>query len=180
MHHLLSCWTATLLANFGLTFWTLPVRAAERVGTYDSRVVAYACFWEPGKQAARSGLINEGRAAKDRGDTFRFREVEKQIKAEQKALHLQVFSTAPCPDALALLADRVATVRRDAGVARLVSRWDETALREIPAADRIDVTEALVRELPLTEKQRAVMREIAAKAPLSLWKARVLVAVGKL
>lgn len=161
-------------------FLLLPARAAAAVGTYDSRVVAYACFWETGNQASLQALLQEGRVARDRGDTRRHREIEKEIKARQKALHLQVFSTAPCPGALAALGSRVDAVCREAGVTRLVSRWDADGLKGVPAAERIDVTTLLVRDLPLTEKQRTVMRELAAKEPLPLWKARALAAFGQL
>lgn len=149
-------------------------RAGERIGVYDSRLVAYACFMEPEHQAALRARMAEGKAAKERGDTARYEELEKQIVAEQRALHLQVFSTAPVPDALAKLQDRAAAVEREAGVARLVSKWDGDALRGVPEADRVDVTDLLVRDCPLSEAQRKTMREIAAKEPMPLWRAKLL------
>jgi hypothetical protein len=171
---------AALLATLGFALSVLPASAAELVGVYDSRVIAYACFGGPGHQATFTALMQEGRAAKDRGDAARFKEIDRKMKAEQKSIHLQVFSTAPCPDALATLSDRVETVRRETGITRLVSKWDKDALKHVPAAERIDVTESLVHDLPLTEKQRTVMREIAAKEPLPLWKAKALAAIGRL
>lgn len=152
----------------------LQARAAERVGVYDSRLVAYACFMEPENQAALRARMAEGRAAKEHGDTARYEELEKQIAAEQRTLHLQVFSTAPAPDALAKLADRAAAVKREAGVSRLVSKWDDDALRGVPEAGRVDVTDLLVRDCPLSEAQRKTMQEIAAKEPLPLWRAKLL------
>jgi hypothetical protein len=45
---------------------------------------------------------------------------------------------------------------------------------------RVDVTDALVRDLGLTTKQQKVAQEIAAKPPLPLAEARRLAAAGKL
>lgn len=146
--------------------------AAERVGVYDSRVVAYAHFWRPDRQAELSRQMAEGRAAKERGDTARFRELEKQIKATQEALHLQVFSTAPIPDVMARLRDQIPAIAREAGVQRLVSIWDEEALREVAEANRVDVTDLLVRDIPLNQKQLEIMKQIRKKKPVPLAKAR--------
>jgi len=156
------------------------VAAAERVGVYDSRIVAYACFNTPENRAATRARVAEAKAAQARGDTARFRTLEQEIKAEQKRLHLQVFSTAPVPDALAQLGAHVEVVWREAGVTRLESKWDHDALRSVPAADRVDVTDALVRDLPLNDKQRQTMRELATKKPLPLWQAKLLTLFGGL
>lgn len=154
--------------------------AAERVGVYDSRVVAYAHFLRPEHQARLRSLAAEGREAKVANDRGRLRAVERELQAHQRVVHLQVFSTAPCPEALAALGDRVGAVRSEAGVTRLASRWDEDALRGVAAADRVDVTEALVRDLPLTEKQRREVLEIMSAKPLPLWQARALAWFGRL
>ncbi|MBX3737005.1 MAG: hypothetical protein KF715_09970 [Candidatus Didemnitutus sp.] len=151
-----------------------------KVGVYDSRVVAYAHFFQPAHQEPLQRLIADAKAAKAAGDMARFRELEKQIVADQRAMHLQVFSTAPIAETLAAMPERVAEVEREAGVARLVSKWDEEALRGVAAADRVDVTELLVRDCVLNEKQRQTMQEIAAQPPLPLAKAREMDAAGKL
>ncbi len=169
-----------VLAGLTALTLTLVARAGERVGVYDSRVLAYACFNTPEHLSALRSRIAEGQAAQARGDHARYRAIADEMKAEQTRTHLQVFSTAPAPEALAALGARVEEVCREAGVARLVSRWDEAALRGVPTTDRVDVTEALVRHLPLNAKQRQVARELATKAPLPLEEARRLAAAGKL
>lgn len=168
----LLCTAATCLA--------LAARAAERVGIYDSRALAYACFNSPEHLAALRARMTEAKAAKARGDEARYHALAEEMQAEQKRSHLQVFSTAPVPEALAELQPQIAAVQRELGVTRLVSKWDEAALRAVPAADRVDVTEALLRDLPLNEKQRTVLRELLAKEPLPLWKAKALALAGKL
>lgn len=151
-----------------------------KIGVYDSRLVAYAHFLQPAQQAATKGMITEARAAKAAGDTARFTELEKKIVAGQREMHLQVFSTAPISETLAAMQDRVAEAQREAGVDRLVSKWDEEALRGVAAADRVDVTDLLVRGCKLDDKQQKTLRELAAKEPLPLAKAKELAAAGKL
>lgn len=154
--------------------------AAERVGVYDSRILAYACFNTPENLAATRAQVAEAKAAQGRGETDRFRTLERQIKADQKRVHLQVFSTAPVPEALAQLAPRLEVVRRETSVTRVISKWDDDALRSVPAADRVDITDALVRDLPLNDNQRATMRELATKKPLPLWQAKLVTLFGGL
>lgn len=152
--------------------------APERVGTYDSRVVAYACFWDPPHQAALKARQAEGQAAKERGDEARLSALERELAADQRRFHLQVFSNAPIPEHLARLQPRVDAVCRDAGVSRLVSRWDRKALAAVPLEQQVDVTAELIRGIPLTPKQRKVTEELARKDPLPLWLAKVLTAFG--
>lgn len=152
--------------------------AAERVGVYDSRMLAYACFNTPENLAATRAQVAEAKAAQERGETERFEALKRQINADQRRVHLQVFSTAPVPDVLAQLAPRLEVVQREMGVTRVVSKWDDDALRGVPDADRIDITDALVRDLPLNEKQRTTMRELATKKPLPLWLAKLVMLFG--
>lgn len=170
----------TLIAVAEVLAIPVATRASERVGVYDSRVLAYACFNTPGHLAELSARQAEGRAAKTRGDTARFRTIAQEMEAEQRRAHLQVFSTAPIPEALAALKDRIATVQKETGVVRLVSKWDEESLRAVSLADRVDVTDELIRDLPLNAKQREVAREIAKTEPLPLAKAEALARAGKL
>lgn len=168
-----------LLAGLTAALAALPA-AAECIGVYDSRVVAYAHFLRPEHQDHLRSLAAEGRQARERGDGERERAIAREMQAHQRVIHLQVFSTAPCPEALAALGERVEAVRREAGVDRLASRWDDDALRGVAAADRRDVTEALIRDLPLTPKQRRDALELATKRPLPLWQAKALAWFGRL
>lgn len=172
--------TRGAVATLAMLAALVTTRAGERVGVYDSRVVAYAVFWEPAHQTELRARMAEGKAAKERGAEARYEELKRQLTAEQKALHLQVFSTAPAPEAMTHLRERAAAVEREAGVTRLVSKWDEDALRGIAEADRVDVTELLVRDCPLTEAQRKVMHTIAEKPPMPLWQAKLLTLFGKM
>ena len=58
---------------------------SERVGIYDSRVIAYACFWSTPQRQLRDTLIAEAKAAKSAGDTARFHELGAQLSAAQAA-----------------------------------------------------------------------------------------------
>lgn len=164
----------------GALFVTAAVHAGEKVGVYDSRLVAYAHFWKPERQAQLKQLIADGKAAKAAHDDARFREINQRLTADQNRMHLQVFSTAPIPELMATLEARVGEIQRDTGVSRVVSKWDEAALGGVAAADRLDVTEQLVRDCPLDEKQRKTMAEIGRKEPLPLAQAEELAKAGKL
>ena len=154
--------------------------APERIGIYDSRAIAYAHFWSDSHQRQLTALAKDARQARSSGDTNRFAELQAELKGEQERNHLQVFSTAPVDEVLAGMSNHLALVQRETSVTRLVSKWDEPALKQVPRATRIDVTDRLLDNFKLTEKQMKVVADLRKKPPLPLEKARQLVREGKL
>ena len=160
----------------------LAKTVAPRVGVYDSRIVAFAHFWSDGTSKPRNELIAQARAAKAAGDTARFKELSQALNADQNRSHLQVFSTAPADEAMAALKDKVPTMQKELDVTRLVSKWDESALKDIPEANRVDATDRLVRELlpAPTDKQQKTIAAMKPTQPLPLEQARKMLQEGKL
>lgn len=150
-------------------------RAAERVGTYDSRVVAFAAFWDEAHQSRLKALTAEARAAKTQGDNARYQSLARQLSAHQDELHLQVFSTAPIDHVLTDLGDRLPALLRAAGVRRVVSQWDEAALAGVPTTDRLDVTVRLVQEFKVPEAKLRQLEQMKTVKPLPLERARQMV-----
>jgi hypothetical protein len=165
------------LALLGVIFLFLArgsASAAERVGTYDSRLVAFAAFWDEAHQTRLQSRVREAREAKERGDPALHQSLAKELSALQHALHMQVFSTAPVDDVLAGLSDRLPALLRDAGVSRLVSQWDEPALAGVPAADRVDVTDRLLQEFHLPAARLKHLEQLRTVKPLPLEQARLM------
>lgn len=152
----------------------------EWIGLYDSRAVAYAHFWSEPHQREISALVKSAREARASGQTERYQELNARLKREQERNHLQVFSTAPVDDLLAAMKDRMTHIQKEAGVARLVSKWDSKTLAENQGAQRVDVTDRIVRVFKLTEKQMKMVGEIQKTRPLPLDKAEKLMREGKL
>ncbi len=154
--------------------------SAAKVGVYDSRVVAFAQFWsEPYQQKLRE-RNKEAQQAKAAGETARFNELAAAMKKEQEQNHLRVFSTAPADDVLDEMKERVEAIKQEAGVAQLVSKWDAKALKEYKPAQQVDLTDSLLREFKLNEKQLKVVADMRKKEPLPLGKAEELIREGKL
>ena len=173
---------AAMLA-FTVARATEPAKGvAPRVGVYDSRIVAFAHFWSDGASKPRNELIAQARAAKAAGDTARFKELSQALNADQNRSHLQVFSTAPADEAMAALKDKLSTIQKELDVTRLVSKWDESALKDIPEANRIDATDRLVRELlpAPTDKQQKTIAAMKPTQPLPLDQAKKMAQEGKL
>ena len=153
---------------------------AGRVGVYDSRVIAYADFWTEAHQMKINDLVQSARKAKAAGDKEKSKAVEAALKTERERNHLQVFSTAPVDDILGRMPEQVATIQKEMNVLRLVSKWDEKALQKVPRRQQIDVTDRLLQEFKLTEKQQKVVVDVRRKKPLPLEKAEELMREGKL
>ena len=102
------------------------------------------------------------------------------MKKRQEKNHLQVFSTAPVDDVLATIKDRVELVQKQAGVSRLISKWDEAGLKPFKSAEKVDVTDPLLGAFKLDEKQLKVVSDIRKHDPLPLAKAKQMLREGKL
>jgi hypothetical protein len=158
-----------------------PVPAPVRIGVYDSRAVAYAHFWsEPYQKTLRERMI-AAKAAKEAGDTVKYKEYETVVRAEQEQNHRQVFSVAPATEAIAAIKGRLPEIQKEAGVTAIVSKWDENALREYKSAEKVDLTDRLVREfIQPTEKQLKTISSIQKSKPLSLEKCDELIRKGEI
>jgi len=171
-----------ILASSALPAAEAPKNVSGPIGTYDSRLLAYAHFWSAPACRDRDALIEEARTAKAASNTLRFQELNERLVAAQKQAHLQIFSTAPADEAAAVLHDKLPALRRELGVENIVSIWDDAALAGAAATDRFDVTDRLVRELlpNPNPSQLKVMAGIRKTKPLALAEATKLADEGKL
>jgi hypothetical protein len=163
---------ASLLVTLSLC--SVHMRAAEtkvvpeRIGIYDSRLVAYAHFWTEANQRELNKKAKAAKDAKTAGQTARSEEISTALKKEQERIHRQVFSTAPVDDVLAHIKTRLPEIQKEAGVSKLVSKWDEATLKQHSKAQRVDVTDLLVREFKPGEKQLKVIADLKTKKPMRL------------
>lgn len=177
----ISVLAVVLMSLLAMTLRATDTNAApERIGIYDSRALAYANFWSEMQQRRIKDLVKTAKEAKAAGQTERFKELDAGLKNEREKNHLQVFSTAPVDELLAGMKERVALVQQEAGVSRLVSKWDEAALKEHKRAEKVEVTDLLLREFTLNEKQRKVVEDLRKQKPLPIKKAEELMRKGDL
>jgi hypothetical protein len=145
--------------------------ALTRIGIYDSRAVAYAWFWSGKHQSQLTKLMQDARAAKAAGDTNRFKEFDAKLRRHQDEMEREVFGTAPPTVALDELKDRLPEIQKAAGVAAIVSKWNDTALKKYSDAEKVDVSDRLVREfITSTPQQQKVLSEMQRQKPLPLEK----------
>ena len=142
--------------------------SGQRIGIYDSRVVAYAHFWTPEHQQQLKEKTSAAKAAKATGDQAQFNKLSKEMADEQERIHREVFSTAPAEEAMAVLKSRLPEIQKQAGVSMLVSKWDKHTLGAYKSAQQVDVTDLLVRDFKLDPKQMKTVEEIKKQKPVSL------------
>jgi hypothetical protein len=140
----------------------------QRVGVYDSRVVAYAHFWTAEHQQQLKDKAAAGKAAKSAGDMARFNKISKEMADEQEKIHREVFSTAPAEEAMASLKTRLPEIQKQASVSVLVSKWDQQGLQSYKSAQQTDVTDLLLAEFKLDPKQIKTVEEIKKQKPVPL------------
>lgn len=138
----------------------------ERIGVYDSRVVAYAYFTSDAHMRDLNARIKAAKDAKAGVETAQSRQMATDLKSEQKHIHMQVFSTAPIDDVLASLQSHLPEIERTAGVSKLVSKWDDATLEQVSAAEKVDVTDVLAAEFKPGEKESKMIESIKRAKPV--------------
>lgn len=142
--------------------------SAQRIGVYDSRVVAYAHFWTAEQQQQLKEKAELAKAAKSAGDTAQFNKLNKEMSELQDKLHREVFSTAPAEEAMSALKSRLPEIQKQASVSTLVSKWDKQTLATYKSAQQVDVTDLLVRDFKLDAKQLKTVDQIKKQKPVPL------------
>lgn len=155
--------------------------APGAIGIYDSRAVAFAHFWSSDCQKKLHEQMAAAQAAKNTGDTAKFKEYATPMRTFQDQMHREVFSTAPADEAMAAIKDRIPEIEKQAGVAALISKWDEKALQKYPDARRVDVTDQLVhRFMEPTAKQAETISSIVKSKPIPLDECNELIRKGEI
>lgn len=152
----------------------------QKIGVYDSRVIAYAHFWQEPRQSELRACYEAAKSAEKAGDTNRLEELKALMRAGQERIHLQVFSTAPIDNVLEEMTEKLTTVKAEAGVVRLVSKWDSEALKIFPRNHQVEVTDLLLSGFTLNEQQQKVIKSMRSQTPLPLEEAKRMLREGKL
>lgn len=151
-----------------------PPDSGPRIGVYDSRAIAIAFVGSEVYNATDGKRLVEMKAAHDRakaaGDHERMAELEAWGKARQALLHRQSFSTAPVDDILTHIADQLPQIKRQAGVARIVSKWNAETLQKYQSEHRVDVTMRLVEAFRPIVRQKKSAMDIQRHEPVPLEK----------
>ena len=140
-------------------------KTREQIGIYDSRAVAVAYAGSTFQETKMKDLKAQFSKAREAGDTKEVSRLEAEGQAWQAELHRQGFGTAPVDDLLAHIAAELPKIHKDAGVIRLISKWDKAQLQKYPGAARVDVTLRLVDAFHPNEKQRKRAIEIQKTRP---------------
>jgi len=170
LHHL----KLPLAFGAAAVLFTQPFFAADtnalpaRIGIYDSRAVSYAYFSSEAQQRQLTNDVAAAKQAKADGQTERFQQLSDALKNKQEHLHLLVFSTAPADEAMLALQERLPAILQQTGVSRLISKWDETALKQYPKVEKVDVTDLLAGEFKPDAAQLKVIAGLKKSKPVSL------------
>jgi len=113
-----------------------------RIGVYDSRAVAVA--WGNSAEFRKSldAAKDDYKQAKGAKDDKRVKEIEAQMKGQQRRLHEQGFSTGSVASLMAKIKDALPAVAKQAGVDVIVSKWEVNY--QSPGVKVVDVTDDLV------------------------------------
>ncbi len=159
---------AILAAAFSVQAACAQTGAVERIGVYDSRAVAMAYANSETHSKYIQGLKADMAKAQAEKNEARIKEISALGEGDQVALHKQVFSTGPIDSVLERIKDRIPAILKEAGVSRIVSQWDKTALDQLPSAEKVDVTMALVNEFHPSEKELENIKQLQNVQPIPI------------
>jgi Skp family chaperone for outer membrane proteins len=121
-----------------------------RIGVYDSRTIAIAYGNSTEFQKSLGAVKADYQKAKEAKDDKRVKEIESQMKAQQRRLHEQGFSTGSVGYIMAKVKDSLPAVAQKASVDIIVSKWELNY--QAPGLKVVDVTDDLVALFHVSER----------------------------
>jgi len=143
-------------------------KTQERIGVYDSRAVAVAYAGSTFQETRMKDLTAQSKKAREAGDAKEVSRLEAEGQAWQAKLKKQGFGTAPVDDLLAHIAGELPKIQENAGVTRLISKWNKAELDKHPKVGQVDITLRLVDAFHPNETQRKRAIEIQKIRPAKL------------
>lgn len=137
-----------------------------RVGTFDSRAVAFAYARSNMFKKWLNELTTAAAEAEAAGDSTRVKELGGQAQAEHALRSKQVFSTFPAYDVLERIKADIPKIATEAGVDVLVSKWEIVYQR--PDVEFVDVTELMVGLFNLDEEAQTSLQQLLQTEPVPL------------
>jgi Skp family chaperone for outer membrane proteins len=137
-----------------------------QIGVYDSRAVAVAYGNSPEFRKSLDAARADYKKAKEAKDDKRVKEIGAQMKARQRRLHEQGFSTGSVADIMATINDSLPGVAKKAGVDVIVSKWEVNY--QSPGIKVVDVTDDLVALFHPSAKGLEWAKDIKAKPPIPI------------
>ena len=139
---------------------------ALRIGVYDSRAIAVAHGNSTEFQKSLDAVRADYKKAKEAKDDKRVKEIDAQMKAQQRRLHEQGFSTGSVADIMARIKDSLPGVAKKAGVDVIVSKWEVNY--QSPDVKVVDVTDDLVALFHVSEKGLEWVKGVKNHAPVPI------------
>jgi hypothetical protein len=136
-----------------------------RVGVYDSRGVALACFRSEWWNNQVQEKMKEMEKAKAAGDTKKVKELEEWGQSNQTKAHLQGFGTAPVKNLLERVNKELALAAQQAGVDIIVSKWQIDY--QAKDAQVVDMTDAVVALYKPSEETLKILEEMKKQQPVA-------------
>ena len=137
-----------------------------RIGVYDSRAVAVAYGNSAEFRKSLDTVKADYQKAKEAKDDKRVKEIETQMKAQQRRAHEQGFSTGSVADIMAKIKDSLPGVAQKAGVDVIVSKWEVNY--QSPGIKVVDVTDDLVSLFHVSAKGLEWAKGIKAQPPVPI------------
>jgi hypothetical protein len=137
-----------------------------RVGVYDSRAVAVAYANSSEFRESMKAIQADYQKAKAARDEKRMKEIDSQMKLQQRRLHEQGFSTGSVAGIIAKIKGAFPGVAKKAGVQAIVSKWELNY--QSPEVEVVDVTDELAALFHVSDKGREWAQGVRSKPPVPI------------
>ena len=97
-----------------------------KIGTYDSRAVAYAYFISDMYKIQQQKIDSERDKIMEAKDTAKWKETISKVCTEQYLLHQRVFAIGSAASVLRKIEKQLPSIAKSAGVDIIVSKWELT------------------------------------------------------
>ncbi len=137
-----------------------------RIGVYDSRAIAIAYGNSAEFQQSLKPVRADYNKAKAEKNDKRMKEIDAQMRLQQRRLHEQGFSTGSVAGYMAKIKESLPDVAKRAKVQAIVSKWELN--QQSPDVEVVDVTDELVALFHPSEKVLGWVKDLKNHPPLPI------------
>lgn len=166
MYPFIRLFTGVILTIFIITVLTTESAAQNklRVGVYDSRAIAVACFNSSMHKDPMVDLRNKMKTARDANDTKTISEIEWEAVIRQAIGHDKGFGSGSVMTEIEIVKKELSELAKKEKLDLVVSKWELAFKGE--KTEIIDITDKIARFFKPDNKVLGWLEEFKKKAPI--------------
>ncbi|MBI5325724.1 MAG: hypothetical protein HZB41_10730 [Ignavibacteriae bacterium] len=142
----------------------LIAKGKQRIGVYDSRVIAICWFQSEEGQKNMKSLMDEFKTAKSKGDTVQAKKLEEKGQLTQRILHDKGFGRGSVAEIIENKLNELKELAKKEKLMAICSKWELNF--SSPDVEVVDITMNVLDMFNATDKVKKMVEEMKGIEPI--------------